>query len=347
MDAAREPTLQDVARLAGVHPSTASRSLDPSQSARIGRETRERVAVAARDLGYQPHIAAGSLRSRRSRTVGVLVPDLSNPIYGSLLAGISRRLESDGYTAVIFETRGDEARTAKALRILGERRVEGAINAAAKTQDKRRLAQFIRKGIPMVLAARDIPGLKVPKVLNDDAKGASLAAEHLMSLGQERVVQITGPSDIASFVERGLGFRATMVDASRALQVHDVAARAGTFEEGRRVMRAVLRRREVPGAVFAHNDLLAIGAMAAIREAGMSCPEDISVIGYNDTPLTAYLDPPLTTVRFPAEQLGHVAAETVLSMLQGAQPRFTLALQPQLVVRQSTAAARLPGRRVG
>ena len=339
--------MQDVARRAGVHPSTASRSLDPLQSARIGADTRERVLLAARELGYQPHIAAGSLRSRRSRTVGVLVPDLSNPIYGALLAGISGRLESDGYTAIIFETRGEEGRMGKALQILGERRVEGAINAAARTQDQRRLVQFVKKGVPMVLAARDVPALKVPKVLNDDLKGGSLAAEHLLQLGHQRIAQLTGPSDVASFVERGRGFRSEIAHAGAAAEVQDVPARIATVDEGRRLMRAVLRRRELPTAVFAHNDLLAIGAMAAIREAELNCPNDVSVIGYNDTPLTEYLDPPLTTVVFPAAQLGQVAAETVLSMLRGAEPALTLALHPQLVVRKSTAVARASGRRAG
>lgn len=340
MPVPREPTLQDVARRAGVHPSTASRSLDPAQAARIGAATRERVMVAARELGYQPHIAAASLRNRRSRTVGVLVPDLSNPIYAALLAGISGRLESDGYTAIIFETRSEPDRTAKALRILGERRVEGAINAAATVHDQHLLARFVRKGVPMVLAARDVPALNVPRVLNDDFKGGSLAAEHLVSLGHRRIAQIAGPDDIASFLERSRGFRSSIRSVDGVVHVPDELARVVSVEEGRRLMTLLLGRDAVPTAVFAHNDLLAIGATAAVHEAGLDCPADVSVIGYNDTPLTEYLDPPLTTVRFPAAQLGHVAAETVLSMLRGTSPGCALALQPQLVVRRSTGAPR-------
>ncbi|MGH3401292.1 MAG: LacI family DNA-binding transcriptional regulator [Streptosporangiaceae bacterium] len=277
----------------------------------------------------------------------MLVPDLRNPIYGALLAGISGRLERDGYTAIIFETRSEEDRMTKALRVLDERRVEGAINAAARATDRRRLAQFIRKGVPMVLAARDVPGLKVPRVLNDDWKGGALAAEHLLSLGHRRIAQITGPTDVVSFLERAQGFRSTVANAGAALRVHDAEASIGTVEEGRRVMRTVLRRHELPTAIFAHNDLLAIGAMAALREVNLDCPGDVSIVGYNGEPLTEYLDPPLTTVLFPAEQLGHVAAETVLSMLCGTEPRFAVALQPQLIVRQSTAEAPRPKRQTG
>ena len=347
MNVEREPTLQDVARLAGVHPSTASRSLDPLQSSRIRAATRERVVQAARDLNYQPHLAASSLRSRRSRTVGVIVPDLKNPIYGALVAGISARLEADGYTAIILETRNEQERMATVLRILSERRVEGAVNAAARVHDQRRLAQFVRKGIPLVLAARDVPALKVPRVLNDDFKGASLAADHLLSLGHQRVLQITGPADIASFAERTRGFHAALGSLGGAVELRELPTDATTVEEGHRAMRTALRHREPPTAVFAHNDLLAIGALAAIQEAGLRCPEDVSVVGYNNIPLTQYLNPPLTTILLPAGHLGRVAADTVLSLLRGVEPLSTVAVHPELVIRKSTGPARPARRRVG
>ena len=157
MDAQREPTLRDVARLAGVHPSTASRCMDAVQSARIGAATRERVLAAARELGYQLNPAASSLRSRRTMTVGVLIPDFRNPIYGSLLTGINDRLEDSGYTAVIVETKDDERRMARALEVMRERRVDAVINTAAREQDQRPLARFVGQGIPMVLTSRDLP----------------------------------------------------------------------------------------------------------------------------------------------------------------------------------------------
>ena len=193
MDAQREPTLRDVARLAGVHPSTASRCMDAVQSARIGAATRERVLAAARELGYQLNPAASSLRSRRTMTVGVLIPDFRNPIYGSLLTGINDRLEDSGYTAVIVETKDDERRMARALEVMRERRVDAVINTAAREQDQRLLARFIGLGIPLVLTSRDLPALDVPKILSDDFGGATLAAEHLVELGHRRIVQLGGP----------------------------------------------------------------------------------------------------------------------------------------------------------
>jgi LacI family transcriptional regulator len=343
MDAQREPTLRDVARLAGVHPSTASRSMDAVQSARIGAPTRERVLAAARELGYQMNPAASSLRSRRTMTVGVLIPDFTNPIYGSLLTGINDRLEDTGYTAVIFETKDDERRMARALAVMRERRVDALINMAAREQDQRPLTRFLREGIPMVLASRDLPALDVPKILSDDFAGATLAAQHLVQLGHRRIVQLSGPQVIAAFAQRTRGFQFALGPPGTGASALEKRAGSASVDEGCQLMLQSLREDGELTGVFAHNDLLAIGAIAAIRQAGLSCPGDVSVVGYNATPLTEYLDPSLTTVLFPAIQMGRSAAETVLSVLRGDEPPAAVALRPRLIIRASTAPA--PARR--
>jgi LacI family transcriptional regulator len=340
MDAPREPTLRDVARLAGVHPSTASRCMDAVQSARIGAATRERVLAAARELGYQLNPAASSLRSRRTMTIGVLIPDFRNPIYGSLLTGINDRLEDSGYTAVIVETKDDEPRMARALQVMRERRVDAVINTAAREQDRRPLTRFLGQGIPMVLASRDLPALDVPKILSDDFGGATLAAEHLLALGHRRIVQLGGPPGIAAFAQRARGFQYALGEADVGASAAEKRAESPTVDDGARLMLDALREDGSLTAVFAHNDLLAMGAIAAVRRAGLSCPGDVSVVGYGATPLTEYLDPALTTVLFPTVQMGRSAAETVLSVLRGDEPPSAVALRPRLIIRASTAPAR-------
>jgi LacI family transcriptional regulator len=340
MDAQREPTLRDVARLAGVHPSTASRCMDAVQSARIGAATRERVLAAARELGYQLNPAASSLRSRRTMTVGVLIPDFRNPIYGSLLTGINDRLEDSGYTAVIVETKDDERRMARALEVMRERRVDAVINTAAREQDQRLLARFIGLGIPLVLTSRDLPALDVPKILSDDFGGATLAAEHLVELGHRRIVQLGGPPVIAAFAQRARGFQFALGESGSGASALEKRAGLASVDEGRQLMGEALREDGALTAVFAHNDLLAMGAIAAARQAGLSCPGDVSVVGYGATPLTEYLDPALTTVLYPAVQMGRSAAETVLSVLRGDEPPSAVALRPRLIIRASTAPAR-------
>jgi LacI family transcriptional regulator len=340
MDAQREPTLRDVARLAGVHPSTASRCMDAVQSARIGPATRERVLAAARELGYQLNPAASSLRSRRTMTVGVLIPDFRNPIYGSLLTGINDRLEDSGYTAVIVETKDDERRMTRALEVMRERRVDAVINTAAREQDQRPLARFVGQGIPMVLTSRDLPALDVPKILSDDFGGATLAAQHLLELGHRRIVQLGGPPVIAAFAQRARGFQFALGESPAGASALEKRAGTATVDEGRQLMHQALREDGTLTAAFAHNDLLAMGAIAAVRQAGLSCPGDVSVVGYGATPLTEYLDPALTTVLYPAVQMGRSAADTVLSVLRGDEPAAAVALRPRLIIRASTAPAR-------
>jgi LacI family transcriptional regulator len=314
--------------------------MDAAQSARIGAPTRERVLAAARELGYQMNPAASSLRSRRTRTVGVLLADFTNPIYGSFLTGVNDRLEDTGYTAVIFETKDDDRRMARALQVMKERRVDAVINTAAREQDQRPLARFLREGIPMVLASRDLPTLDVPKILSDDFAGATLAAEHLAQLGHRRIAQLGGPQGIAAFTERSRGFQFALGQPGTGASVLERRAGSASVDEGRQLMLDALREDGALTGVFAHNDLLAIGAIAAIRQAGLSCPGDVSVVGYGATPLTEYLDPSLTTVLFPTIQMGRSAAETVLSVLRGDEPAAAVALRPRLIIRASTAPAR-------
>lgn len=339
----RGPTLKDVARHAGVHPSTASRCLDPTQVGRIGEQTRERVLRAARALSYRPHPDASNLRRLRSHSVGVLIPDLTNPINAMLLRGISDKLESEGYTSVIFETRDSEERLDQALEGLKDRRVDGVVSTAARHGDGRRLREFMRAGTPVVFAARDISGVQATRVLADDFRGGALAAEHLLSLGHRRVGQITGPADVTAFVERTRGLRAALLEAGMSAEPATVGAASGSVEEGRAAMVRLLRANHAPTAIFAHNDLLAIGAIAALHEARLRCPDDVSVIGYNDTPLTEYLAPALSTVRLPAVEIGQLAAERLLAALHEDATPTVVSLQPRLIARESTGPC--PGAR--
>lgn len=338
----RTVTIKDVAREAGVHPSTVSRSLDPSQSTRVSSETRERVGRVARELGYQPDILASGFRRQRSRTIGVVVPDFGNPIYGQLIRGITLQLERDGYLALIVESRDETDRLEETLAKLDARRVDGIITGATRERDVRALRRFSGGGTPVVMAVRWVRSLDLPRVTSDDLRGGELAAEHLLELGHVRLAQVHGPNDIETFRERCQGFRRTAASAGIVLDEPADHAQAPTVAEGRRLMHGLLESSASrPTAVFAHSDSMAIGGIEALTQQGLSCPRDVSVIGYNDMPLVEHLDPPLSTVRMPTGEVGRVAAQTMLAALQGYQDSFaSIALQPTLVVRGSTARAR-------
>jgi LacI family transcriptional regulator len=333
-------TLEDVARAAGVHYSTVSRALDPNKVWRVNVATRKHVQAVAQRMGYQRDMVASSLKRGRTHTVAVVVADLGNPFIAPVLRGIANRLELAGFMSLISDTQDDSARLERILNHLLSRRVDAIILTAARLGDGPVLRRISRQGTPVVLAVRNVPGIRLPACTDDDLLGGTLAAQHLLALAHRRVAQLRGPADVYSFVERARGFTRT-VAAAGAVEV-EVAGTAltPTVEEGGRLMRLLLdRKRPLPTAIFAHNDLMALGALAVMRERGLNCPGDFSVIGYNDSPQVDRVMPPLTTIRQPGEELGRTAAEITISMLTSPERRpASRSLPPTLVVRESTAA---------
>lgn len=332
-------TLQDVARAAGVHPSTASRALDPAKVMLVSPDTRARVQSVARDLGYRGDIVAMGLRRGRTRTIGVVVANLGNPYIAPVIHGVETALEGRGIMPVVADSRDDSARLSKILDHLLSRRVDAIVTTAVRNGDAATVEKVARE-VPVVLAVRTLPSTNLASVSTDDDRGGRGAARHLVALGHTRLAQLRGPADISSFSQRGAGFASAASRAGiKVAEVRDTAI-VPTVDEGARLMRLLLAGEgEMPTGVFAHNDLMAIGAIDVLRQQGLNCPRDISVIGYNDAPLVDHLDPPLTTIRIPGYELGRLAAERAVAMID--QPTFRpspLSLEPELVERGSTAA---------
>jgi LacI family transcriptional regulator len=330
-------TLKDVAARAGVHPSTASRALDPEKGSLVRDETAVRVRAAAEELGYQGDAVASGLRRGRTNTLGIVVADLGNPFIAPVVRGIENHLEGRGLMALIAETRDDHGRMNRVLNNLASRRVDAVIVTGARSGDERALRKA-QQQIPIVLAVRHLPGSGIPAITHDDERGGRLAAEHLLQLGHRRIAQLCGPRDISSFRERAAGFRSCLRDHGIEVIEVDDTAEHPILAEGRRLMELLLARLpELPTAIFAHNDLMAFGALEALAHQGRSCPEDVAVVGYNDTPMTAFTDPPITTVRLPGYELGRMAADTAVMLIEDhQQPRTSLSLPPVLVPRHST-----------
>ena len=331
-------TLRDVAAAAGVHPATASRALNPETRLLVSEDTARRVAAAAAKLGYRPNPVARSLRMRRSHTVGVLIPDLKNPIFPPIVRGLEDKLAAAGYVALLGNTDADTSRERTLFEQMRARHVDGFVLATA-TQHDRLLAEAAEAELPVVLMNRLSQDHSFPAVSVDNEQGARMAVTHLARLGHTRIAHIAGPQEASTGVGRLRGFRDGM--ASHGLEVDEdlitYAARY-TVEEGTRCCTELLARHPDITAVAAGNDMLAVGCYAALDARGHQCPEDISVIGFNDMPFIDRLRPPLTTVRFPHYQLGTEAAQLLLERISGADgPVKILYLAPELVVRGSTA----------
>ena len=334
----RKVTLRDVAQRAGVHVSTASRALDTASASRIGTATAERVRSAAAELGYSRDLLASSLKRGKTKSVGVVIANLDNPYNARVIRGIARVLEADEFVPLVAETGESRARFEHLLDHLVQRRVDALITSAVRLDGAEILAQALRGEVPIVLAGRGLPDTDLNTVRHDDVAGGGLSAQHLAALGHTRVAQLAGPSDIDAFIRRAGGFS----DAAAAAGMEEVAAPAPgsvtpTFVEGRRLMGALLDLEARPTGVFAPSDVMAVGALDAIATRGLRCPEDVSVVGYNDIPVSRFVSPPLTTVELPAEELGAEAARMALGLIDDPTRRGqTVVLPARLIVRRST-----------
>jgi LacI family transcriptional regulator len=331
-------TLRDVARAAGVHPGTVSRALNPATEALVNEDTVRRVRAAAARLGYRPNPMARGLKTNRSYTVGVLVPDIQNPLFPPIIRGIDDRLAAAGYTPLIANTENDPERERQDFEALRARQVDGFITATARL-DHEVLDAVAASGAPLVLVNRRVEDGGLPSAVADDRAGARQAVAHLVALGHRRIAHLAGPQEISTGRGRLEGFRAAMAHAGLEVDPALVRfARAFTEPEGARVCDELLGGGADFTAVVAGNDLLALGCYDVLERRGLECPRDLSVVGFNDMPFADRFHPPLTTVHIPHYELGAAAADLLLERLADpAAPPRTLEVDTRLVVRGSTA----------
>lgn len=332
-------TLKDVAENAGVNISTASRALSPDRSSLVNSDTRRRVTEAAEQLGYRGNLQASALRRGRTGIIGVIVADLNNPFIGPVIRGIAHGLGGRGLLPIMTENGDSSDELARICDKMLAQRVDGIITTAGRYRD-RALLKTVAAEVPTVLAVRQLPGSGIPAVGHDDNAGGRMAAEHLLSLGHSRLAQLMGPEDIWSFEGRAKGFRGAAASTSAECVDLQVAVRLPTIDAGRDLAAEYLRLPEPrPTAIFAHNDSIAIGVIDTLRRVGLDCPRDVSIVGFNDVPLSDMLTPALTTVRLPGYDLGRIAAGMVVSRIDGDGDRSAgdVVLTPELVVRASTA----------
>lgn len=334
---AGKPTLRDVARAAGVDPSTASRALTPVPDRPVNAATARRIRQAANRLGFHPNNFARGLRTRRSGSVGLVVPDITNPLMPPLMCGVEEKLAEHGYTVLLAATRNDADVEQRTLTTLASQQVDGLIIASAQLEDVpvRRVEGL---GIPTVLAMRRDAGSTLPFVIADEAHGMRLALEHLVELGHRRVLYVSGSIMGSHVADRLAGYD----EAVAALGLdprscpHVVCDGYGVVD-GAEAVRAAIGRHDFT-AVIAGNVLMALGAYDALRVGGLDCPTDVSVIGFNDMPMADHVAPPMAAVHTPFYEMGTVAAELLLRHIDEPAERMeSVRLEPRLVIRSSTA----------
>lgn len=333
----RTPTLRDVAEAVGVHAATASRALNPETRRLVNAETARRVLRAAESLGYQPNPIARSLKTAKSRTIGVVIPDLTNPLFPPIVRGVEDVLGAAGYSAWLVNTDNDADREEAQIGSLRSRHVEGLIIATARL-DHPLLENLHASGVKMVLVNRRADGVDIPSITPDDATGIALAVNHLADLGHTRIAHLAGPQTTSTGAVRLRAFQNSVRE--RGLSDDPSLVVTCDFwseDDGARALRQLLDQETKFTAVVAGNDLIALGCYDVFAERGISCPEDISVIGFNDMPFLDKLRPPLTTVAVPHHEIGVEAAHMLLVSINEPDriPR-SVHLPLALVVRGST-----------
>jgi len=333
-------SIHDVAARAGVSVTTVSHALNGTRF--VSEQARAKVEEAAHALGYVPSQVARGLKHNTTRTLGMLVPNNSNPYFAEIIRGVEHHCYAAGYSLVLCNSNDDPERQAAHLRVLAERRVDGLVLVASgdDAQIARACADL---RLPLVLVDREIDAIEADLIEADHAAGGELATAHLLALGHARVACIGGPAGLRPSDQREAGWRRALAGAGVAPREDEFVRGDFGPQSGAAAMRRLLKSRRRPTAVFVCNDLMAIGALAAAHAEGLDVPHDLSVVGFDDIELAAYTMPPLTTVAQPKEAIGTGAAELLLERLGAgrSEPRRVI-LQPELRGRASCAAPTEP-----
>jgi len=329
------PTIYTVAERARVSIATVSRVLN--NSANVSEETKARVLRAIEELGYQPSASARGLALNKTEIIALIFPDISGPFYSEVIRGVESEASQHDYNVLIYGTYGKTGRD-KFLRLLPTK-VDGLILMTRSVEDEY-IFYLHRRRIPFVLLDREIGEIKVDCILSNNVEGAYKAVEHLLQHGHEQVAFISGPADSPDSNARFEGYRQALQD--HGLPLLSQLVERGNFLQpgGFQAMSRLLDRPDPPSAVFVANDEMAIGAIEAVRGRGLSAPDDVAIIGFDDIQMAPYIHPPLTTVRQPIREFGVLAVQMLLRRINDPESAAeTVVLPTQLIIRRSCGCA--------
>jgi LacI family transcriptional regulator len=339
----REPTIQDVAARSGVSISTVSRVVNSTVPVEPATAERVREAIAA--LGYRPNLLARSFRRRVTHTIGLLVPDISNPFFAELARAIEDAGFAEGYSVVLCNSDLSPVKQETYVHVLLAKRVDGLILASTGLiphgDGHDAVQRILAAGVPCVVVDRDLGETPIDQVLVDNNQGGRLAGEHLIGLGHRQIACIVGPSDLTPSAGRIAGFCSALADAGLNLEADALVRGNGRPDGGAEAARELLAREGTFTAVFAFNDQMASGAMAAFQRAGRQAPDDVSIVGFDDVPQAAATFPALTTVAQPIAAMGALGVRLLLDRIaHRAAPNQREVLSTRLVIRESTGPAK-------
>lgn len=331
-------TIKDVAKLAAVSPSTVSRVIADSQ--RISPETKARVRKVMKELNYHPNMIARSLITRSSQTLGLILSRSAssaflNHFFPEIIRGISTITQKRHYNLMLATAEDYSEEAKQAMRMIAEKRVDGIIILATRVNDEL-IRELTKSDFPFVVVGRIPESIKCHSVNNDNIQASYTAVRHLLNHGHQRIAMINGPEEFTFCQDRFDGYRLALREFGVEYDPALIRSGALTQEEGYRLTKELLKVQPLPSAVFCIDDLLAVGAYQAIKEARFVIPDSIAVIGFNDDPVAAVMEPHLTTTRIPIYEMGVNAAEIIIQLLEGKEVSpMQKILSSELIIRQS------------
>lgn len=332
-------TIRDVAKLAGVSPITVSRVVNNSDY--VSESTRARVEAAIDELKYVPNMLGPSLRFKQTMTLALVLTDITNPFWTTVARGVEDVAQANGYGIILCNTDESQSKQDQYLDMLLRRRIDGIVLVPAHSAPEP-VGMIQKQGIPVVVLDRQIPGIQVDIVRADSENGAYQLTDHLLSMGHRRIAVLAGPETVSTAVDRVMGYRRALT--AHGLPEEAVAIYWGAFtvESGREMALQALSDHQQLTAFFATNNFIAIGAMQAMREMGLTVPDDIALVTLDDIPAVFTIEPFLTVARQPAREMGRKAAQILLDRLSGQLDGEYqhIVLPTQLIIRASSGSQR-------
>ena len=333
----KKKTINDIARIAGVSKATVSRSIHSLQL--VQAKTRERIKQVMEDQNYVYDAVAGDLSRKKASLIGLIIPTIKSSIFSNTVYGIQQKAEEYGYTTIIGNSDYDETTEKRLIHLFQQRRMSGLIVTGLSFETLDRVEALVKSGIPCVVTWETLTSDIISFAGFDNFQASYTMTRYLIQLGHQRVGLIIGPfSKVNRARQRFEGYKTALKEHNIPFDPDLVAEREYTMIEGKEGMNTLLNHSVPPTAVFAASDVLAMGALSAVKDKGLKVPGDVSLAGFDDIEFAAYLDPPLTTVRIPAFEMGQLAVKALIELIdKGPEQVRQYTLETDLIVRQSCA----------
>lgn len=335
-----ETTIHDIARALNISASTVSRALKDNPL--ISEATRNKIKKAAQEMGYRPNTLAANFRTKRTNTIGVIVPLINRHFFSSVISGIEDVAYQQGFTVTISQSNDDFEKESKIAQTLFTNRVDGLIlSIGMNTTTYDHLKLFSERNIPLVFFDRVVEGFKAHKIVVDDFEGGYIAAKHLIDQGRKNIAMIGGPQNLTIYQNRQKGFMKALKEAKlpidESMIIHNSLSRA----EGKLAVKKLLQNLTLPDAIFCANDTTALSAVLFLREQKIKVPDEIAIVGFSNEPFSEVVTPSITTLQQPGFEMGQKAAELIIQQIlhKEKNPKFeTIKMPIELIVRESSVS---------